>query len=76
MEDVIAGAQVLFQLGPMLWLIFGLVIGFIAGAIPGVGSANAAALLLPFAIGLPVESSLILIGGLYSGCLFASGHPH
>lgn len=75
MQDILAGAEVLFQAGPMLWLIVGIFIGFVAGAIPGVGSANAAALLLPFAIGLPVESSLILIGGLYAGCLFAAAIP-
>lgn len=75
MEDLLSGAQLLFQVGPLLWLVFGIVVGFIAGAIPGVGSANAAALLLPFAIGLPTESSLILIGGLYAGCLFAAAIP-
>lgn len=75
MQDIQAGAELLFQAGPMLWLVFGILIGFVAGAIPGVGSANAAALLLPFAIGLPVESSLILIGGLYAGCLFAAAIP-
>jgi|TARA_B110000259_G_scaffold182761_1_gene226901 putative tricarboxylic transport membrane protein len=75
MEDILAGAELLFQTGPLLWLVVGILIGFVAGAIPGVGSANAAALLLPFAIGLPVESSLILIGGLYAGCLFAAAIP-
>lgn len=75
MDDIRAGAELLFQAGPMLWLVVGIIIGFVAGAIPGVGSANAAALLLPFAIGLPVESSLILIGGLYAGCLFAAAIP-
>jgi len=74
-EAIVAGAEVLFQPGPILWLVFGMVVGFIAGAIPGVGAANAAALVLPFAVGLPTESSLILIGGLYAGCLFAGSIP-
>src|SRR5690606_37017888 len=43
--------------------------------IPGLGGANAAALVLPFAIGLPAESSLVLIGGLYAGTLFAGAIP-
>jgi putative tricarboxylic transport membrane protein len=75
MDGIFDGAAVLFQTGPMLWLLFGMVVGFVAGAIPGLGSANAAALVLPFAIGLPAESSLILIGGLYAGCLFAGSIP-
>lgn len=75
MQDILAGAGLLFQLSPMLWLVIGLVLGFVTGAIPGVGSANAAALLLPFAIGLPVHDSLILIAGLYAGCMFASAIP-
>jgi putative tricarboxylic transport membrane protein len=74
-DEILNGASVLFQTGPMLWLVFGMVVGFVAGAIPGLGSANAAALVLPFAIGLPAETSLILIGGLYAGCLFAGSIP-
>jgi putative tricarboxylic transport membrane protein len=75
MEDLLAGAGLVLDLSSMLWLVFGVVIGFVAGAIPGVGAANAAALVLPFAIGLPPVDSLILIGGLYSGCLFAGAIP-
>ncbi len=74
-ENILEGAGLLFQIGPLLWLLVGIVIGFIAGAIPGVGAANAAALVLPFAIGLSPESSLILIGGLYAGTLFAGSIP-
>jgi putative tricarboxylic transport membrane protein len=75
MEDLLAGASLVFDADSILWLVFGVVIGFIAGAIPGVGAANAAALVLPFAIGLPPSDSLILIGGLYAGCLFAGAIP-
>lgn len=75
MEDLLAGASLVFDVDSFLWLVFGVVIGFIAGAIPGVGAANAAALVLPFAIGLPPSDSLILIGGLYAGCLFAGSIP-
>lgn len=75
MADILDGAAIVFQTQTLLWLVFGVVLGFIVGAIPGLGSANAAALALPFAIGLPVESSLILIGGLYAGCLFAGSIP-
>lgn len=75
MDNILAGAEILLQPQPLLWLVVGLLIGFLVGAIPGVGAPNAAALLLPFAVGLPVESSLILICGLYAGALFASAIP-
>ena len=75
MTDILGGAAVIFQAGPLMWLVIGVVLGFVVGAIPGLGSANAAALILPFAIGLSPESSLILIGGLYAGCLFAGAIP-
>lgn len=75
MDGILAGAELLLQPETLTWLLVGLLIGFLVGAIPGVGAPNAAALLLPFAIGLPVESSLILICGLYAGALFASAIP-
>lgn len=75
MADIVGGAELLFQFETLLWLVFGIVVGFLAGAIPGVGAATAAALVLPFAIGLSPEASLILIGGLYAGTLFAGSIP-
>ncbi|WP_022872719.1 tripartite tricarboxylate transporter permease [Nesterenkonia alba] len=75
MESILAGAELLLQPEALSWLVLGLLIGFLVGAIPGVGAPNAAALLLPFAVGLAVESSLLLICGLYAGALFASAIP-
>ena len=56
-----------------LFLIFlGSILGTLFGALPGLGPINGVAILLPicYTLGLPVESSLILLAGIYYGAEF------
>lgn len=69
------GMAILFQPSSLAWLVGGLCLGFVVGILPGLSTSNAAALLLPFAIGLPTESSLILIVSIYAGSQFAAAIP-
>lgn len=53
-----------------LWLAFlGALIGTLFGALPGIGPINGIAILMPLAytMGLPAESSLILLAAIYTG---------
>ena len=65
----------LIQPGPLLWLVFGVVVGFLVGVLPGLSTLNTAALLLPFAITLPLENSLVLIVSIYAGAAFGGAVP-
>jgi putative tricarboxylic transport membrane protein len=50
-------------------VLFGSFFGTLIGALPGIGPINGVAILLPIAygLGLPPESSLILLAGIYYG---------
>jgi putative tricarboxylic transport membrane protein len=63
------GFGVAFQWQNLLLGVLGCFLGTIIGALPAVGPINGIALLLPIAYtaGLPAESTLILLAGIYYG---------
>jgi len=73
MDTVLAGLSQGFAvaLDPMnfLYVIIGCFSGTLIGALPGIGPINGVAILLPIAYsaGLPAESALILLAGIYYG---------
>lgn len=73
MNEVFLGLSQGFAvaLDPMnlLYVILGCFSGTLIGALPGIGPINGVAILLPIAygIGLPPESALILLAGIYYG---------
>lgn len=64
------GFEVALQPQNLLIALIGAFIGTIVGLLPGLGPINGVALLLPFAyaLGLPVDSALILLAAVYLGC--------
>jgi putative tricarboxylic transport membrane protein len=73
--EMSAGLNLLIQPRVFIWVIIGLVVGFLTGVLPGFDAANAAALALPFSVGLPTESAVILMMGIYAGSQFAGSIP-
>ncbi len=73
MNEVLSGLYQGFgvALTPMnlFYVIIGCFSGTLIGALPGIGPINGVAILLPIAygIGLPPESALILLAGIYYG---------
>ncbi len=73
MNEVLSGLYTGFgvALDPMnlLYVIVGCFSGTLIGALPGIGPINGVAILLPIAysLGLPPESALILLAGIYYG---------
>ena len=53
----------------LLYVVAGCLAGTLIGALPGIGPINGVAILLPiaFSAGLPPESALILLAGIYYG---------
>ena len=74
-EEITSGLDLLIQPGPLMWLLLGLTLGFVVGVLPGLSTSNTAALLLPFSIGLPLETSLVLIVSIYAGAAFGGSVP-
>ncbi len=64
------GFEVALQPQNLLIALIGAFIGTIVGLLPGLGPINGVAILLPFAyaLGLPVDSALILLAAVYLGC--------
>jgi len=75
LDSISDGLVLLLAPMPLFWLLVGLCLGFLVGVLPGLSTSNTAALLLPFAIGLPTESSLILIVSIYAGAQFGGAVP-
>jgi putative tricarboxylic transport membrane protein len=74
-DEISSGLELLFQPAPLLFLLLGVTVGFVVGVLPGLSTSNTAALLLPFSIGLPLESSLVLIVSIYAGAAFGGAVP-
>ena len=64
-----AGFAVAFQPFNLSLVLIGCFAGTLIGALPGIGPINGVAILLPIAygLGLPPESALILLAGIYYG---------
>lgn len=73
MNEVLAGLYqgfgVAFEPMNLLYVLIGCFTGTLMGALPGIGPINGVAILLPiaFGAGLPPESALILLAGIYYG---------
>ena len=58
-ENILAALPILFSVKALIFIVLGLTIGFIFGALPGLSSSNAAALVLPMTIGMDLDVALI-----------------
>jgi putative tricarboxylic transport membrane protein len=75
MENILEALTIIFTIKSMSFLIIGLIVGFIAGALPGFSSSNAAAILLPLTIGFDLTTALIFMASIYAGAQFAGAIP-
>ena len=71
MLDLLAGFGTLFTPGPFLYLCSGFILGLVFGAIPGLTSTLAIALLLPFTFGMEVVNALVMVMGIYMSGIYA-----
>lgn len=69
------GFATLFQFEVFSLLVIGVVIGIVAGSIPGLSSSNTTAILLPTTLGMSTEGALVFIGAIYVGCQYGGSIP-
>ncbi len=72
---ILGGAQYLFTLETLMILVLGVLIGIIAGSIPGLSSSNTTAILLPLTLGMTTQGALIFLGAIYVGCQYGGSVP-
>ena len=62
--------SMVFQLETLLWMSAGIAVGVGVGAMPGLQSSTAVALMLPLTFNMPVATALGLLIGLYKGSVY------
>ncbi|MGY6548635.1 MAG: tripartite tricarboxylate transporter permease [Roseinatronobacter sp.] len=60
----------LLGLEVLLAVFAGVLIGIVVGAVPGLNGAVGISLLLPLTFAMPPEVGLLLLGGIYMGCMY------
>jgi putative tricarboxylic transport membrane protein len=74
-ENILAALPILFSVKALIFIVLGLTIGFIFGALPGLSSSNACALVLPMTIGMDLDVALIFFSGIYCGAQYGGSVP-
>lgn len=71
LATVLEGFQNAFALHNLIWLVFGVFLGLIAGTLPGFSGGSMMAVLLPIILGLPLDTMLIALAGIYAANVYA-----
>ena len=71
----IEGLGLVLQPETLLYLIFGIVMGIIGGALPGFSSSNTIAIMLPMMLVVPTHAALVFCTGVYCGCMYGDSIP-
>jgi putative tricarboxylic transport membrane protein len=75
LENIVSGFLLLFTFKALLFLILGVVVGFIVGALPGFSSSNGVAIILPLTLGMELHIALIFMAAIYAAAQFAGAIP-
>jgi putative tricarboxylic transport membrane protein len=69
---VAQGFGVALQPINLLYCFVGVFIGTLVGVLPGIGPVSAMSLLLPVTLAGTPESGIIMMAGIYYGCMYRS----
>lgn len=70
MEAIITAAQTVFAVEHLFYLVGGVTIGIILGAIPGLSATMGIALIIPFTLAFDPVTALIMMMGAYKGGIY------
>jgi putative tricarboxylic transport membrane protein len=70
MSDLLFGFGIALQPANLLACFAGVFIGTLIGVLPGIGPAGAMSLLLPITFGMPPVTGIIMLAGIYYGCMY------
>lgn len=74
-DNLLAGWQILFTPNHFLLIAIAVVVGIVAGAIPGFTGTNTVAIALPFTIPMRPESAVIFMAAIYVGAEYGGAIP-
>lgn len=69
-DSIIYGFSIVFQPTNLLYCFWGVLIGNLIGVLPGIGPGGTIAILLPFTLGTPPVTGIILLSGIYYGAMY------
>lgn len=70
LELLAGGFHAAFQFTAFATIVIGLLVGVVAGALPGISFVNAMAMALPFTYVMEPTQSMLFLGGIYVGGVF------
>lgn len=70
MENILSGFINAFQLVNLFAALLSVAVGIIVGSLPGLSAAMGVALLIPITFGMPAETALIALAGVYCGAMY------
>lgn len=75
LNDVLSGFAVALDPMNLLWVTIGVVLGTLFGLLPGIGPTAGVALLLPLTFTMDAASAIIMLAGIYYGCMYGGRIP-
>lgn len=70
MENVLYGFMAAFQIVNLIAALLSVAVGIVVGSLPGLSAAMGVALLIPITFGMPAETALIALAGVYCGAMY------
>ena len=70
LQHLLDGFSIVFQPTNLLLILLGCTLGLFIGVIPGLGSVNGVAILLPMTFLVPPTSAIIFLGAIYYGAMY------
>lgn len=70
MENILFGFATAFKLINIFTALISVATGIIVGSLPGLSAAMGVALLIPITFGMPAETALIALAGVYCGAMY------
>ena len=67
---LLQGMATSFELLNLALLIFGCLVGLFVGAMPGLGSVNGVAILIPITFIVPPTAAIIFLAAVYYGAMY------
>lgn len=71
MAGALSGLQALLDVGNLTFLLLGTLLGLALGVLPGFGSVQGIAILLPITYGMPAEAALVMLAGVLGASTYA-----
>jgi putative tricarboxylic transport membrane protein len=73
-QSLLEGFAVALSIENLLAAVVGSILGIIVGGLPGLGSVTGVALLLPLTFSMDPTTGIIMLAGIYYGCMYGGSY--